>query len=150
MSLIHYTCFSFLFHHEWMGMYHHEWKWTLILYLREENMFLPERFESKKTSPHHNGKLCAARNHFPHTDKSPGLLNIVQVCVTAGVKSINFRVLRFVRCSEMTNFPPRPDHCPRRAVNNFSANAAGASCSAGSISPSEETLEGKQRGENTE
>lgn len=71
-------------------VYDHERKRTLSVYWCKENMFLPERFESKKTSPHHNGKVCAAGDHCPHTRKPPGLLNMVQVCVTTGVRSISF------------------------------------------------------------
>lgn len=45
-------------------------------------LLLPERFESEKTSPHHNEKLAAGRDHCPHWLKAPGLLNMVRARVT--------------------------------------------------------------------
>lgn len=50
--------------------------------------FLPEWFESEKTSPHHNEKVGAGCDHFPHTYKEPGLLSIVRLCATTGVTTI--------------------------------------------------------------
>ena len=55
------------------------------------SLFLPERFESEKASPHHNGKLAAGCDHCPHTYRAPALLNMVRVRVTAGgVTTITF------------------------------------------------------------
>lgn len=63
---------------------------------REGSVFLPERFESEKTSPHHNGKLAAGRSHFPLGEKT-SLLNIVQVLVTTCVATITFSQFSSVR-----------------------------------------------------
>lgn len=52
--------------------------------------FLPEWFESEKTSPHHNEKVAAACSHCSHTLKAPELLNIVPAYVLSRVTTITF------------------------------------------------------------
>lgn len=64
--------------------------WCFKPWKSQTNVFLPERFESEKTSPQHNGKLAAGCDHFPHSQKASALFNIVRVCVPSGVKGITF------------------------------------------------------------
>lgn len=59
--------------------------------------FLPEWFESEKTSPHHNEKVAAACSHCSHTSKAPRLLNIVPACVLSRVTTITFHRSTVVR-----------------------------------------------------
>lgn len=73
-----------------------------ILWCRTEKKwkgfpFLPEWFESEKTSPHHNEKVAAACSHCSHTSKAPRLLNIVPACVLSRVTTITFHGSTVVR-----------------------------------------------------
>lgn len=126
-----YPIISFIIFFSWCRIEKQNKQKTVTKYeISQENItvkegftFLPEWFESEKTSPHHNEKVGAGCDHCAHTLKAPGLLNIVPACVPSGVKTITFHQSLAERVRGTGNFPaPTAVRAVLLRVSNFSGN----------------------------